>query len=500
MKNKTYISEIISDQYRTWTSGDIIILKSGTDTGKTTFCKTLALYAKSSGNNVLYLVSRIAKVEQLKAEFAKENLNNLYIITYQKLEAAISRKSKDLYTYAACKYIYCDECHYFTDDISIPDSTPSISESWIRAQSYPIKIYASATAETYFSKLINKYSIPPEHIFTVPKSFDYIENIYVYNNMQLVALIDNILRTERKSKILVFVNSTEQMSDLYEIYKDTQADYLCSKNTKDKLLLKICNLRSGSPDISINKRILFTTKTLDIGVNICDDQLKHIICQIPDINTIIQCFGRKRPINAEDTCTFYIEDKTTKHFEFRRNSIVKYLNKYEEYKSDPEKFQETYKYDRNINKNGSVFFFKPGDPNIYVDYTLVNNYKTFLKFYENIKEKGYIQTIKDNIGPDFSNKISILPPLNDVFLNYIRTIETKWLFKKDQDKLIEVFKKQSILLNQPSKTYGIKVINKFLDKNYKRDFTKRLTAKRDRRRTVNGKENLNRDKTYWEFS
>lgn len=508
--NYQYISEIIGEDYKTWKKGDCIILSSGTNTGKTTFCVTLALNAIRTKEHVLYLVSRIAKQreqekeirekeQKLKAQGINVNLSNtIEVITYQKLEAAISNNTKSLYMYASCKYIFCDECHYFTDDVAIPDSTPSTSDAWIRAQPYPIKIYASATAEEYFAALIKHKNIPPNHVYTAPKSFDYITNIYFFKQIQLTQLIDRILRTEPDSKLLVYVNTSEQMSDLYDIYGLNFSDYLCSKTTRDKLLKKICNLRSGTPTVKISKRILFTTKTLDVGINIRDRHLKHIICEIPDINTMIQCFGRKRPIDSTDTCTFYIEDKTIHCFIPRRNEIQKHIDKYEEWKKDPVAFQNNHKNDRNLVKNGSLFYCRPGESDIRVDYTLLHNYRMFIKFYEEIKAKGYLQAVCDNIGKEFAERISVLPEAEkDEFLEYLISLEDKRLYKDDQTEFVAKFKEQMEKLNQQSRTYGIKILNKFLEQNYKNEYDKRIVSKKDQQRLIDGGQNPHYKQMYW---
>ena len=509
--NNAYLTDIIGDTYKTWKKGDSIILSSGTGTGKTTFCKTLILDVLQIQEKILYLVSRTAKqkeliteMKQLEIELKSQDINinifkHIIIITYQKLEAAISHSSKSLYEYAACKYIFCDECHYFTDDIAIPDSTPSISESWIRSQSHSIKIYASATANDFFTALIKKKNIPDAHIYTIPKNFDYISNIYFFKKIQLTQLIDRILRTESESKILIYINSSRQMSDLYDIYGTDFADYLCSRNTKDKLLQKICNLRSGT-NININKRILFTTKTLDVGINIIDPLLKHIICEIPEINTMIQCFGRKRPINQYDTCTFYIEDKTIHNFIPQHNMIQKHINRYNDWKKDPLLFQNKHSQDRNLTKDGSIFYLNPGSSEIKIDYTRLYNYKKFLSFYEEIKLKGYQQTIYNNIGTELQNKISQLPESKDeraIFIEYLKSLEDKYLYKIDQKELQIKINDLMRKLNQSSKTLGMKIINRFLDKNFNDLYTKRFVSEKDYRRSINNKQNPHYKQMYW---
>ena len=56
--------------------------------------------------------------------------------------------------------------------------------------------------------------------------------------------------------------------------------------------------------ITFEKRILIATKALDNGVDLKDTEIKHIVTDIFDLDSAVQCLGRKRIQNVNDTCNF----------------------------------------------------------------------------------------------------------------------------------------------------------------------------------------------------
>ena len=53
--------------------------------------------------------------------------------------------------------------------------------------------------------------------------------------------------------------------------------------------------------------ILITTTCMDAGVNLVDEEIKHIVCEVEDTGTLIQCIGRKRIQSDEDKIHLYIK-------------------------------------------------------------------------------------------------------------------------------------------------------------------------------------------------
>lgn len=55
-------------------------------------------------------------------------------------------------------------------------------------------------------------------------------------------------------------------------------------------------------------RILFTTRVSDNGINLTDKDIKHIIIETTDIVEFMQCLGRKRSQDENDTINLYFLD------------------------------------------------------------------------------------------------------------------------------------------------------------------------------------------------
>ena len=55
-------------------------------------------------------------------------------------------------------------------------------------------------------------------------------------------------------------------------------------------------------------RILFTTRVSDNGINLTDKYIKHVIIETTDIVEFMQCLGRKRSQNENDTINLYFLD------------------------------------------------------------------------------------------------------------------------------------------------------------------------------------------------
>ena len=52
---------------------------------------------------------------------------------------------------------------------------------------------------------------------------------------------------------------------------------------------------------------MITTSCFDAGINIIDTDVKHIVIDIVDIGSLIQCMGRKRIQNEDDKVSIYIK-------------------------------------------------------------------------------------------------------------------------------------------------------------------------------------------------
>lgn len=511
-KRKLWISELIGDKYKTWNK-EKIIFDAGTGSGKTSFCLgVLTEYAEDTGKTVLYLCNREKLKEQVKDEVNQLGYKNITVTTYQ----SIQEKIKQHISIEKYDYILADECHYFVTDALFNNYT-DLAYDYIKNSKESVVVYMSATAKVFFNHLTVSKKVRKENVYTIHKNYDYVDGLYVYKKDQLQTIIDKILNEEDDSKILVFCNSEKRMLDMHERYKDT-ANYYCSKHTKKERLKEICSndcfeRDNGGETVTFKKRILFTTSALDNGVNLKDRRIKHIFSELFDIDTMIQAFGRKRVLDDEDTCNFYIKDYSPQSIQAMLNSNKYQLEPVRLYLRDYSSFCRIYGEEKNRNKlkNNDIFYMffsgTKGRKQKEIRCNLMRYNKRLMDndMLNNMKKQGYISVALSAFGNELPKKverIDIHVPVVDEFLEYLKSIEDTPLFSEEREELKKKFEAIGVKLRY----LGINTFNGALEDCYKKNYTKRfinkdkLTKKRlvDKRRTLeNGEENPNRDKSYW---
>jgi len=283
------VTECIQQEYLDWQRGDVIALSAGTGTGKTHFViNILYEHAKARGKRILFFIHRTNALEQFKEEIkGKEDVIDL--ITYQSFEKAIIYQNQiDLCMY---EYIICDEYHYFGNDSTFNKYTDVSLNEIIEEADERVVLLLSATNEFIKEYLHNRKSITPKE-YVLPANYDYLKPIEFYDDEQY--LIDGLKkRIEKGEKALIFIESA---IDCYELFKkfEEHSMFICSKShDKYKYVDK-----EKQDQLLKNQRFedlfLFTTQTLDSGLNIIDKDLHFVIVDIADPDVLVQCVGRKR--------------------------------------------------------------------------------------------------------------------------------------------------------------------------------------------------------------
>lgn len=510
-EKKLWISDLIGEKYKTW-SNETIIFDAGTGSGKTTFClNILTEYAQSIGKTVLYLCNRSKLKEQVLSDVDGLGYDNLTVTTYQKIQEDI-KKGISVGRY---DYILADECHYFVTDALFNGYT-DLAYSYIKDSKDSVVIFMSATAKVFFNHLISAKRVLKENVFTIHKTYEYVDGLYIYKKDQLQTIIDNIISEEENSKILVFCNSESRMLEMHEKYKEF-ADYYCATSTKKENLKKICSedcLIADDTDgtVTFGKRILFTTSALDNGVNLKDRRIKHIFSELFNLDNMVQAFGRKRPLDADDTCNFYIKDYSPQAIQAMLNGNVSQLEPVRLYMHDYKRFCRIYgeEKDRGKLKNNDIFYMYFPDKgkkhkSIKCNMMKYNKYLMDNDILNKMKKSGYMDVALSALGNDLSEKAEVMDvcvPVVDEFLEYLKSIEEKPLYATDREELKKRFEGIGVKLRYT----GINTFNGALDDRYRKEYTKRFfnkdksTGKNlvDKRRTLeNGKENPYRDKSYW---
>lgn len=517
-QKRLYLSDLILDKYKTWNK-EFIVFDGGTGSGKSYFCiHVLGKYAKKNGKKILYLCNRRKLRKQVYNEIKRLELQNIiYVISYQLLQKNIQKGHR----YPFYDYIIADECHYFTTDAKFNEYT-DVSYNYLMDQKESVVIWISATAKVFFKWLVDRNKVKKRNIFRIDKDYTYVKNLYFYQKEEIFAVIDDILENESDSKIVVFCNSAGRMHEMNRKYGDT-ADYYCSSSSSNKKLKAMCGIDEKTkkvkdcisvyPDgrITFEKRILFTTTVLDNGVDLKDEKIKHIFSEIFDADSMIQSLGRKRSLNDNDTCTFYIREFQPKAIQGFININNAQLEPVKLYKKDYNKFYQEYgngKKRRQLKMNRifySYFAEKKSNSKPEINECRYRKYEQDNNVLFQMKELGYIPILKNFLGCELSAKseyISIEVEQIDMFMEYLKSIEGKRLYREDKERVKEEFESIGVKLRY----IGINTFNGALDDVYKelylcRFYNKDIDGKKDlvdkRRKLDDGSVNPNRDKKYW---
>lgn len=438
--NKKRVSEIITtDNIRSWEDGNIITITAGTGAGKSYFIKNiLYAFAKLNNTKILFLIHRTNCTNQFYLELKRDNkLDIIDIKTYQSIE----NNEIDFKEY---QYIICDEFHYFMSDASF-NITTDISLNKILEQTNKIRIFMSATGDYVkrYIKNVKKLNIID---YEIPIDFNFINELKFFNHLET---LENFIKEciERNEKAIFFIQSAKQAFELYNKYKDNCL-FNCSKsNTKYYKYVDKDKINNMLINEQFEENILITTSCMDAGVNIIDDRLNHIICDIKDIGTLIQCIGRKRIQGDNDRLYVYIKSisnnqlggmktqllKKIEKADFLKNHTVKeYIleyprqNDYNNIVYDVALDKEDDKAEKKINE---LMYFK----NI-IDIALIDKMLSYEKGF------GYNRHIAELFNKDYWRDVDLLEEKykQNSLEDYLNSIAGEKLFKEEQKELIEI--------------------------------------------------------------
>ena len=324
-----YASGLIGDAFQHWEKGRVL-LDMGIGRGKNEFIiKRLVSWRidEMLTNMIIGRVLCLCPLKTLHAEMLRRRMevanaeaddepteiamtydvlyeSMLEVQTYQHIETKYRNDPTSLKKYLAqFKYIVADECHYFTDFSSYGINTYLSLEVLQKAEADHVVIYMSATGEETYKLLEETAKTPEDRIYQLPQDYRHIKQKYFYSRENLVMMLKSLPEDE---KAVIFVSSGEDLLKMKEIFGDTAA-YYCSENNP-KYGKMFNKLTDCIKDRELQKRYLFTTKAFGIGTEIKDRTVKHLYIDQWKPTDIIQSAGRKRPLDADDTCTVYFRD------------------------------------------------------------------------------------------------------------------------------------------------------------------------------------------------
>ena len=307
---KIRVTDLIKkEDVEKWKPRDNILIASPMGAGKSYFCKnTLYDIAKSVNGKILMLIHRSNCVEQFQYEIeADGKVDVIEVITYQSLEYSVLHNTNkfDLSKYM---FVVCDEFHYFFNDSSFNNKT-AISFNMIMSNTESVHVFMSATGDhmaRYMRKYIKDNGLEKAIEYEIPFDFSFIQQLTFFHKDKTM---EEFLKegVAKGDKGIFFIQSAEKAYKLYSKYKK-YCVFNCSANNR-KYYEYVD--RNKIKDILINQRFneqfLITTSCFDAGINIIDTDVKHIVIDIVDIGSLIQCIGRKRIQNEDDKLNIYIK-------------------------------------------------------------------------------------------------------------------------------------------------------------------------------------------------
>ena len=499
MNNQKRVSEIITiEEIKKWTCKDIITISAGTGVGKSYFIKNiLYAFAKQKNKKILYLIHRRNCIDQFQKEINKDNKSDIInIISYQKLETYW--KNNKNFDFNEYQYIVNDEFHYFLGD-SQYNHFSDISLNIILNQTNKIKIFMSATGNS-MKKYINEHKKLKTKDYNIPIKFNFIkELIFFHKDKTIEEFIKECINSKKKDKCIFFIQSADKAYKLYQKYKK-YCVFNCGKSDKHYKYVDIKKIDQILIKCKFEEKILITTTCMDSGVNILDSQVKHIICDIKDIDVLIQCIGRKRQINNTDKSYIYIKTISNKQLGGIKSQIYKKMNMAKYFKENGlQQFIDKYPresdntsmlYDIQINENdkcskqiNELMYFK-----CQLDIEKINDMLEYGKFgYCNYLIKLFNYKNKNN-----KEKYILLDENYEIDLkDYLNSIIGLKLFTNEKKELID---KINLRDNKNRQQKSISLLNAYLKEN-KLPYI--IDNQIDNKRKINNNNNPNYKKSYW---
>jgi len=445
-----YLNDKISyTEINKW-MGKKVLISSQTGSGKSHFIKTkLLAYCKEHGLKMLLLSNRTILRNQNREEIGDDE--SLTITNYQFIENGIITSDDDLdYYLSKFDIVVADECHYFFSDSEFSRTSDLLLETLYKEYPHKMMVFMSATPE-----ILLDFKPNFDFSYNMKRDYSYISNIFFFNKDSTPeAIVQNIPADE---KIIFFSSNAEQAYELTQRFDNSS--FICAESNH---MYKYSS--QETIDEIVNKsffsgRLLATTKILDNGINLVDSSVKHIIVDTSDLITLIQCVGRKRVVNKDDTITLYIKNFHYGNANFMAMNIESKLQKalqldeygIEEFKTTHRKrsFHDIVDNDFTINKAKLQYYQYKKE---FLDKIMKNRngFKNeVIKYFQLDEEK-----IKD--ADNEFEKIGLR--------TYLEGIQNKFLFKEEQEEFKTRF--FSLLFSPKNTNYrnrGLRSINAILE-------------------------------------
>ena len=184
------------------------------------------------------------------------------------------------------------------------------------------------------------------------------------------------------------------------------------------------------------------------------------------------------------------------------------------YETNYDKFQKMYGKKRKRIRENRIFYAEfsenKRDSRLKINKMRLQKYMMDLAVLKEMKEKSYKEVMSALLGKDLAEKTETLTMQideKDSFLEYLKSIEGKWLYDSDRKEIVKRFEIIGVKLRRA----GINTLNGALEDNYGKkykcrfrnrqldedDKITRKTLVDNRRSLEDGSPNPMRNKTYW---
>ncbi len=203
--------------------------------------------------------------------------------------------------------IIADECHYFFSDSNFADETDVPLNYLVEHTDNELVIFLSATSSILQEFFANQEEHGINFSYQIIKPYKF-KQCFFWNDIEVIHKF--LLELPQDEKAIYFCRNIKQAYELHKEFPDNSAFICAQSNTKYGDLCDKETLEQLRTLERFEKQILFTTSVIENGINIHDPNLKHLIIDIYNFDTIIQCIGRKRIADENDFPNIYIKQIT----------------------------------------------------------------------------------------------------------------------------------------------------------------------------------------------
>lgn len=325
-----FVSNLLTEgKIAAWDKGGYFII-SQTGSGKSTLVnEVISPLILSRRKKGLLITPRVALTMQYKLDIAKlycpEKLEELQdigiqrefdfgpldIFTLQELTSEY-KKSCILKKYRNYDFLIIDEVHAFVGDASFNPFTENILRFLVLQIGVEAKrIYMTATPGIVLKEIVdienevtgrkppqfNRYGFPLDDVYLTvyrfQQDYSYVKPVFFEEES---TIIKHLLEIPAGEKAIIFVKSKVQGVRMQEKLGKDKAVYMDAENklaTEEKTFNEIIK------ENYFDKQFLVATRFLDVGVNLKDYRIKHVVIFHIYREEVIQMVGRKRIVGKE---------------------------------------------------------------------------------------------------------------------------------------------------------------------------------------------------------